>query len=79
MGGVRREDSVRIGHPETIPQSHERIVAKPEIVAFAFPPGWSTPPPEMATGTLKPQFLNRAARLMSGFGQSYRRSAMMED
>ncbi len=27
MGGVRREDSVRIGHPKTIPQSHERIVA----------------------------------------------------
>ncbi len=29
MGGVRREDSVRIGHPKTIPHSHERIVAEP--------------------------------------------------
>jgi hypothetical protein len=31
MGGVRRGDSVRIGHPKTIPHSHERIVANPRI------------------------------------------------
>jgi len=30
-GGVRGGDSVRIGHPKTIPHSHERIVAYPRM------------------------------------------------